>query len=310
VQRLPELSAVAYRRITLVALVALCVIIVTGGAVRLTGSGLGCSDWPGCEQEQFVAPLELHPMVEFVNRMITGVVSVSIALAVLGSLRLRPRRPDLTALALGLVAGVVGQILLGALTVAFDLAPPFVMAHFLLSLALVTDAVVLYVRAGESAVPAVPVVGHGLRRLVLALAPALGLAILAGTVVTGTGPHGGDEDAVRFGFDIESVARVHSLAVLCFIGLLLAVLGRAVREGAPAAFVLRARWLLGLAVAQATIGWVQYFTDVPVVLVGMHILGATIVWAGLCFLILACRARPTEAVAHQPVGPSAFVGQN
>ena len=123
-QRLPELSAVAYRRITLVALVALCVIIVTGGAVRLTGSGLGCSDWPGCEQEQFVAPLELHPMVEFVNRMITGVVSVSIALAVLGSLRLRPRRPDLTALALGLVAGVVGQILLGALTVAFDLAPP------------------------------------------------------------------------------------------------------------------------------------------------------------------------------------------
>jgi cytochrome c oxidase assembly protein subunit 15 len=299
-----------YRRITLVALIALCVIIVTGGAVRLTGSGLGCSDWPGCEDEQFVAPLELNPMVEFVNRMITGVVSVSIALAVLGSLRLRERRPDLTALSLGLVAGVVGQILLGALTVKFELAPPFVMGHFLLSLALVTNAVVLYHRAGEPPTAPVSVVSSSLRRLTWALGPALAIAVLAGTIVTGTGPHGGDEDARRFGFDIETVARVHSLSVLVFIGLLLVVHGTATREGAPHIFVARARWLLGLSVAQATIGWLQYFTGVPVILVGLHILGATVVWAAMCFVVLACRVRPLTAAVGEPVGTGALLGQN
>ena len=309
-KRLPEISITAYRRITLVALVALCVIIVTGGAVRLTGSGLGCSDWPGCEQEQFVAPLELNPMVEFVNRMITGVVSVSIALAVLGSLRLRERRPDLTALSLGLVAGVVGQILLGALTVKFELAPPFVMGHFLLSLALVTNAVALYHRAGEPPTEPVTVVSGGLRRLTWALGPALGVAVVAGTVVTGTGPHGGDEEAPRFGFDIEAVARIHSLSVLVFLGLLLVVLGTATREGAPHTFVARTRWLLGLSVAQATIGWVQYFTGVPVVLVGLHILGATLVWAAMCFVVLACRVRPVSTPAAEPVGTGALLGQN
>jgi heme a synthase len=310
VQRLPHLSATAYRRVTLVALVALCVIIVTGGAVRLTGSGLGCSDWPGCEQEQFVAPLELNPMVEFVNRMITGVVSVSIVLAVLGSLRLRERRPDLTALSMGLVAGVIGQILLGALTVAFELAPPFVMGHFLLSLALVTDAVVLYERAGEPPTRPVTVVSAGLRRLTWALGPALAVAIVAGTIVTGTGPHGGDEEARRFGFDIETVARVHSFGVLVFIGLLLVVLGTATRERAPQTFLARARWLVGLSVAQATIGWVQYFTGVPVVLVGLHILGATVVWSAMCFVVLACRVRPLAPAPAEPVGTGALLGQN
>jgi len=310
VLRLPHVSLATYRRITLVTLVALCFIILTGGAVRLTGSGLGCSDWPGCEQERFVAPLELHPMVEFVNRLITGVVSVSIAAAVLAALGLRPRRRDLTLLSLGLVAGVVGQILLGAVTVAFELAPPFVMGHFLLSLALVTNAVVLHVRAGEPPGPSTPVVGRGLRRLVLALVPALGLAVVAGTVVTGTGPHGGDEEAVRFGFDIETVARVHSLAVLVFLGLLLAVLARAAREGAPAVVLLRARLLLGVAVAQAALGWVQYFADVPAGLVGIHILGATLVWVALWFLVLGCWARPAgAATAVEPAGSGTLVGQ-
>jgi cytochrome c oxidase assembly protein subunit 15 len=191
-----------------------------------------------------------------------------------------------------------------------ELAPPFVMGHFLLSLALVTNAVVLHVRAGEPATPSTPVVGTGLRRLVVALVPALAVAVVAGTVVTGTGPHGGDEDAVRFGFDIETVARLHSLAVLTFVVLLLAVLSRATREGAPPVVLLRARWLLGLAVAQATLGWVQYFADVPVVLVGFHILGATVVWTALCFLVLGCWARPAAfEPAVEPAGNGALVGQ-
>lgn len=307
VSRLPTISPATYRRITLLALVALCFIIVTGGAVRLTGSGLGCSDWPGCEQERFVAPLELHPMVEFVNRMVTGVVSVSIILAVLGSMRRSPRRRDLTRLSLGLVAGVAGQIGLGALTVANDLAPPFVMGHFLLSLVLVANAVVLHERASDdpppSGLPApIPTVT---RRLTWALLPSLGLAVVAGTVVTGTGPHGGDEDARRFGFDIEAVTRVHSLAVLAFVGLLLVVLGRAGREGAPEAFSRRARELLVVSGAQAAIGWAQWFAGVPALLVGLHILGATLVWAAACRLVLVARGEH----AVPPVAAGVLVGQ-
>jgi cytochrome c oxidase assembly protein subunit 15 len=294
VSRLPRISASAYRRITLVALVALCAIIVTGGAVRLTGSGLGCSDWPGCEQSRFIAPLELHPMVEFVNRLITGVVSAAIALAVLGSLRREPRRRDLTWLSLGLVAGVIGQIVLGAFTVKFDLAPPFVMGHFLLSLVLVANAVVLHQRASDLRPVAVE---QATRRLSVLLLPALAVAVVAGTIVTGTGPHGGDEDARRYGFEIESVTRIHSLAVIAVLGLLLVVLGRAGREGAPARFQERARQLLAVSCAQATIGWVQWFAGVPAVLVGLHILGATLVWSAAWRLVLLVVGAPATAAA-------------
>lgn len=299
------MSPATYRRLTLLALVALCAIIVTGGAVRLTGSGLGCTDWPGCEEEQFVAPLELHPMVEWVNRLITGVVSAAIALAVLGSLRRQPRRRDLTVLSLGLVAGVVGQIVLGMLTVRYELAPPFVMGHFLLSLVLVTNAVVLHERAAEEVTTPMALTPT-LRRLTLLLLPALSVAVVAGTVVTGTGPHGGDEDARRFGFDIEAVTRVHSIAVIAFVGVLLAVLSVAGREGAPARFQRRGQELLVVACAQAAIGWVQWFAGVPALLVGLHILGATLTWVAACRLAMLALA-PRVTVA----GPSerVLVGQ-
>jgi cytochrome c oxidase assembly protein subunit 15 len=306
VQRLPEVSPATFRRITLVALVALCFIIVTGAAVRLTGSGLGCSDWPGCEQEQFVAAMELEPMVEFVNRIITGLVSISIALAVLGSLKRVPYRRDLVVLSLGLVAGVVGQIVLGAFTVAHHLAPPFVMGHFLLSIVLVTNAVVLHHRAGQPDPPVVVVdrVESGTRRLVWALVPALAVATVAGTVVTATGPHGGDETARRFGFEIEDVTRVHSLAVLAFLGLLLAVLHRLGTHSDGDALH-RARELLAVSVAQAAVGWTQYFAGVPVLLVGIHILGATVVWVACWRVVLACRDR----VAIAPIADRHLVGQ-
>lgn len=292
VLRLPPISPKAYRRIAAVALVALCFIIVTGGAVRLTGSGLGCSDWPGCEDEQFVAAMELEPMVEFVNRVITGVVSLSIILAVLGSLARVPYRRDLVRWSLGLVLGVVGQIVLGAFTVANDLAPPFVMGHFLLSIVLVTNAVVLHHRAGEPDPPTTVVdrFGDGTRTLVWALVPALALATVAGTVVTATGPHGGDETARRFGFEIETVARVHSLAVLVFLGVLLAVLHRLGTSRDGTGFH-RARELLAVSVAQAALGWTQYFTGVPVFLVGIHILGATLTWVACWRVVLAGRDR-------------------
>ncbi|MDP1804751.1 MAG: COX15/CtaA family protein, partial [Acidimicrobiales bacterium] len=144
--RVPTLSPPAYRRVTLFALLALAFIVVTGGAVRLTGSGLGCPDWPTCAENRVVAPWEYHAMVEFVNRTITGLVSMAVMLAVLGSLVRRPRRRDLLWLSVGLVAGVLGQIVLGGLTVLFHLTPGFVMAHFLLSMVLIANAVVLHHR--------------------------------------------------------------------------------------------------------------------------------------------------------------------
>src|SRR5919202_6929374 len=181
---LPRLSPPAYRRITFVAAVALAFIIVTGAAVRLTGSGLGCPDWPTCARDRVVAPWEYHAMVEFVNRTITGLVSVAVMLAVLGSLVRRPRRRDLVWLSLALVGGVIGQIVLGGLTVLFELRPGFVMAHFLLSIAILPVAVVLHHRAGRPAGPTTPVVGRdlfGIGRLAVACA---GLVIFLGTVVT------------------------------------------------------------------------------------------------------------------------------
>ena len=204
--RLPRLSPAAYRRITFLAVVALAFIIVTGGAVRLTGSGLGCPDWPTCAEDRVVAPWEYHAMVEFVNRTITGLVSVAVILAVLGSLVRQPRRRDLTWLSLGLVGGVIGQIVLGGLTVLFHLWPPLVIAHFVLSMAILADAVVLHHWAGRpdppapgdsdgapaSRPPSSPVVGRPVLLLGRLVVAATALVIVLGTVVTGTGPHGGD----------------------------------------------------------------------------------------------------------------------
>ena len=297
--RLPRLSPAAYRRITFLAVVALAFIIVTGGAVRLTGSGLGCPDWPTCAEDRVVAPWEYHAMVEFVNRTITGLVSVAVILAVLGSLVRQPRRRDLTWLSLGLVGGVIGQIVLGGLTVLFHMWPPLVMGHFVLSMVILADAVVLHHRAGRPdespALPSGPptgrVVGRPLvllGRLVLA---ATALAILLGTVVTGTGPHGGDEDVDRLPFFLPDVARLHGISVMLLLVLVLVTLWRLRSDGAPPALLQRGEILLGVLVAQAAVGYTQYFTGVPVLLVGVHIAGATAVWVATLHFLLGFTGR-------------------
>jgi cytochrome c oxidase assembly protein subunit 15 len=277
--RLPRLSPSAYRRITLLAVVALAFIIVTGGAVRLTSSGLGCPDWPTCARDRVVAPWEYHAMVEFVNRSITGIVSVAVILAVLGSLRRDPRRRDLVWLSVGLVAGVVAQIVLGGITVLFHLWPPLVMSHFLLSMAILADAVVLHHRAGLPDGPTRAVVGDTLVRMGRLVVVAAGVAVFLGTVVTGTGPHGGDEKVARLPFFLPDVARFHGISVMLLLALVLVTLWRLRRERAPDSLLRLGDVLLGVLVAQAAVGYLQYFTGVPVVLVGVHIAGATAVWA-------------------------------
>jgi cytochrome c oxidase assembly protein subunit 15 len=290
--RVTHLSPVAFRRLTLIAALAVAFIIVTGGAVRITGSGLGCPDWPTCDNQRVVAPLEYHAMVEFVNRMITGLVSVAVIVAVLGALVRRPRRRDLTWLSLGLVAGVVAQIVLGGLTVLFKLKPGF---------ALLADAVVLHHRAAQpDGARSRPAVSADLRLMGRLVLVAAGLAVLLGTIVTGSGPHGGDPNVERLPFAVPDVARFHGLAVILFIAITLVTLWRLQRAGAPGSLMRAGEALVAVAAAQAAVGYAQYFTGVPVLLVGIHIAGAALVWAAAVRFLLGFSVWPApdgQAVA-------------
>lgn len=284
------------------ALLAQVFITVSGAAVRLTGSGLGCSDWPTCEENQLVAPLEYHAMIEFVNRTVTGLVSVAVILAVLGSLLRSPRRRDLTWWSLGLVAGVIGQIVLGGLTVLFELRPPFVIAHFAVSMVLIWNAFVLHQRSKYAQSPALPVVPRNVRLLGRLLVIVAAITLFTGTIVTGTGPHGGDEDVERLSFNITTVARIHSVTVWIFLILTIATLVLLRRTGAPLDVDRRAKLLVGAIVIQGAIGYIQYFNSVPPALVLLHILGCTIVWIAVLSFDLSFIARPVEAPTNdEPV---------
>lgn len=284
-----RISPGRYRTITAVALGLLIAIVVTGSAVRLTGSGLGCDDWPNCNDERLVDVSSNHAAIEQVNRLFTGLVAAAVIAAVLGSLWRVPRRRDLTWLSIGLVAGVVGQVVLGGITVLVDLHPLAVQGHMLLSLVLVATAVVLLHRAGEpNGARRHPAVSTATRRLAWALLAATGVAIVAGTVVTGAGPHAGDEDVQRFEVDIAGVARVHAVAVIVAVALAVG-LAVAVRHHAADRRVMQgpvSSWIF-VALLQAAVGYIQYFSDVPPLLVGVHVAGATALWAMTVWLVLS-----------------------
>jgi cytochrome c oxidase assembly protein subunit 15 len=283
-RRRMRLTPGQYRAVTFAALLLLSAIIVTGGAVRVTGSGLGCPDWPTCKggnlAPQLFAEQAGHATIEYLNRLVTGLVSVVVIVAVLGALVRAPRRRDLTWLAGGLVGGVVGQIVLGGITVLTDLHPVAVQSHFLLSLVIVTCAVVLHDRAGwdddravRSDVGRSSASGWSWATIAL-LVP----AIVAGTVLTGTGPHGGDPKAQRFALVPGDVARVHGVLVELFTVVLLVTLVRVWRSGADRRTLTRGSVAVVVAIAQSALGYTQYFTGVPAVLVALHIFGATALW--------------------------------
>ncbi len=231
-------------------------------------------------------------MIEFVNRVFTGLVSAGVIVAVLGSLLRRPRRKDLVWLSLGLVGGVAAQAALGGLTVIFELQPPFVMAHFLVSLVLLTNVLVLLRRAGEPEGPSRWRVDSTVRIWDRVLLAAAAVVFIAGTVVTATGPHGGDRSARRFGFDLGTVARIHGASVIVLIAtiVILAVLLKRRPMGRLGLVVL-------VVLIQATIGYVQYLTGIPELLVGFHIAGATAVWAAVVWFDLGLRTNdPNEII--------------
>ena len=277
-------SQKAFRTVAGTALGSLSVIIFSGAMVRLTGSGLGCADWPRCNATKFVDVSTGHTLIEQANRLFTGVVSLSVIAAVLLAHFRRPLRKDLVRLAWGLVIGVLAQIIIGGIVVLTGLNPYANMAHFLVSLVLVANAFVLYRRSGDQ--PATyfrtgPVrIVMSIRLVVVSCA----LALVTGTVVTATGPHAGDENAVRFGFVLTSVARVHSVSVIITIALIVFLGIRAKQLNGDTSTRDAIQALLIAAVFQGAIGYAQYFNGVPVALVAVHIVGATALWFAVCNL--------------------------
>jgi len=285
----PRLTPQQYHSVTRVALWSLAVIVVSGAAVRLTGSGLGCSDWPNCEAGQLVPEADFHAWVEFGNRIITGLVSIAVVLAVSGSTLRSPLVSKLTKWSLGLVAGVAAQIALGAITVITHLSPPVVIGHFLLSMVLIWNAVVLEDLARPNGTMSQN--GHlarSLHRHISVVVVATALVVMTGTLVTGSGPHGGDESVERLGLPFAEIAQVHGGAVIILL-VLTGTLRFRIQNSQNTLVKHRVNVVLLVMVLQAVIGYTQYFTQLPVLLVGFHVAGATILWVSAVRLALAAR---------------------
>jgi heme a synthase len=247
-----------------------------------------------------------HKYVEFGNRLLTFVLAVIIVAAIVAAFRHRPRRPVLLWLAAAGLAGVVGQAVLGGITVLTGLNPYTVSAHFLLSAALIAAAVALYERGNEAGdAPARSLVRPEIRWLTRALVALGAVVVVLGTVVTGSGPHSGDADAaVRFGLDPRAMSWLHADVVLLFLGLTVA-LGLALRLTDGPVRAQRRVWvLLAFSLAQGLIGYVQYFTGLPELVVGLHLLGACLVWVLLLRIPFTLRTRVEQAAEPSPAPES------
>lgn len=309
---IPRLQPAGYRRVTGAALVAMSAIVVTGGAVRLTGSGLGCPTWPRCTAQSYTAALAFHPLVEFVNRMITIGVGAVVLLAVAGAVLRAPRRPDLVWLSVGLAAGYVGQAVLGGLTVLFDLRPELVMAHFLLSMLLLWDAFVLHQRAGAAAADKRPLVRREVVLVSRSVTAISAVVLLLGTVVTGTGPNSGSRAVYRLPFELRAVAALHSDVVLFLLGMTVALVVLLRVVDAPPAARRRGTLLVAVMAAQSAVGFTQYALGLPRLLVGVHIAGATAFWLAALWLAESLHERPAAvpAMATLPAQPLAVLAES
>ena len=294
---MPRVSPVVFRRLTVVAAVLLGLIVVSGGAVRLTGSGLGCPDWPRCTATSLVAPASYHALVEFINRVVTSLVGVFIGIVAIAALLRSPRRRDLTLLAFSLVAGFLAQAVVGGLSVLYHLTPPWVMAHFLLSMLILWAAIVLVRRADPDWAPTPPLVRRELVVLADLLMATAAVVLFLGTVTTGTGPHAGSGGHIkRLPFPLERVTQLHADSALFLTGLVIATLF-AVRLTTTTTLVRRRATLVAIAVlAQVAIGYTQYFLNLPPSVVELHIAGATLLWAATIGLRLSLTTEPKAAV--------------
>jgi len=287
------------RRVFLANLVAQIGIVVTGGLVRLTESGLGCDTWPRCNSDDWTPhdAVSHHAYIEFGNRMLVYVVGAIAVACVIFAYRHLPRRKDVLTLAWIQIGTVVGQAVLGGITVLVDLHPLAVASHLLLSMLLIGSAVALYERAGEGDArphllvrPEIRWFGYGTLVIVAAL-------LVVGTIVTGSGPHAGDLEAKRFDVNIDQVAWLHADLAFILLGAAVA-LALALRvTDAPIAAQHRVWWLLAVLVPQGLIGYVQYFNGLPEWQVLLHMFGATLTVVTATRVLFGLRERGDEPAA-------------
>ena len=301
-------SGVRLQRLALAAVVVNVGIVVTGGLVRVTGSGLGCPDWPTCTGERVVpsaSDATWHTAIEFGNRLMTFLV-LAVVVWLFVAARRRSEDPRVRRLALLLPIGVLAQALLGGVTVLTGLHPLTVAAHFLLSMVLIAIAVVLYLRVRPDAgkVRAAPVPSR-LRAVVLAVALLAAAVLVLGTLVTAAGPHAGDPGTVRLGLDIRTIARIHAGAVWGVTLLTVATYVLA-RRDAVSHVQRAAGTLLALEVAQGTVGYTQYALDIPAALVAVHILLASLFWVAT--VRLAAVSLPSDSTGVASTSEPARVG--
>jgi heme a synthase len=284
-----------FRRIALVSALLLGFIIFTGAAVRLTGSGLGCPTWPNCQNGELVARFgesSIHDDIEFGNRVVTGLCILAAGMGVLGAVARKPYRRDLTQLGWAVVALIMGNAVLGGFVVLYELKPQVVMSHFLLSIASVAVGIVIFHRTGEAAPSSM--FGRERQPVGEALTVWIGRALMIstlivmflGTVVTGSGPHGGDPEVERFALSMREVSRLHSGAawVTVALSVALAVLVSRWRVAARAEVLKRCAVLLSAVMLQGAIGYFQYFNQVPAGLVFVHVVGAVALWAAVLWV--------------------------
>jgi heme a synthase len=264
-------------------------LVVTGGAVRLTGSGLGCPTWPECTPGSYTpVPHQAEPVlnvwIEFGNRMLTfALVLASLVLIVSV---LKSGRRDLRSLAMGQFLGIFGQGILGGITVLTGLHPITVALHLLLSMVLIAGATSIHIRRFE---PSINIESSKLTRSLAGLhVSIMFLVMILGTVVTGSGPHAGDAQAERFTFDIRTVAILHADFVIFLFGITIAFF---VAVGTSAQTKIKLRTFTLIALAQGIIGYAQYFLGVPALIVGLHLLGAAVLWISAWRVFLSSRIR-------------------
>ena len=302
--RVPHLSSGALRRLTLVNVVLLAAIIVSGAVVRLTNSGLGCADWPNCSATKLVDVSTHHALIEQLNRIFSGAIGLPIALALLGAYRVRPRRDDLVRLAWILFGLFWAEAVLGGISVKVRLAWVSVTGHFLLAIALIGIALVMHHRAANPPGARRAVVPARTMRLAQGVYALTIWVLVLGTLVTAAGPHGGDSQARRLGWPLGDVARVHGASVDVLVALTLVLVITLVRTRAPARVLNLASITVVVMAAQGVLGYVQYFNRIPAVLVGFHVFGAVCVFTSVQLLLLELR-HAGDLLASAADGPTA-----
>jgi len=279
-----------YRRIAIITVAGVCFLTVAGAVVRLTGSGLGCDDWPNCNNERFIDVSTGHAAIEQANRLVSGLVGVPTLLMAIGAFRVRPLRRGLKVPSIVVLLSIFGNGVVGGMAVRGDLHPFLVQSHFLLAMVSILFGLVAIHRARPEQVT--PRATIGVTSLVSLLFAGFGAlmaaSLVTGTVVTGAGPHAGDESARRYGFDISTVAEIHSVTVWIAVASFLALVV-ALRRDRDLFHRLSGRvstWMF-IAVVQGGIGYVQYFNDIPATLVAAHVAGATALWVVTVLFISA-----------------------